>query len=186
MASGCARSYRRIGKLAFIQHQRYAHAKQFKRANRALRTLRIQLGRLIRDIGRKIGENARLRAIFAWPLSLARRVREQRQTQRGRKLYSLYVPEVERIGKGKAHRPYEFGVKVSGQGRCGDARAVSSSPMRLRCQAIRLTAIRCRGDSRHRAADRRFVDAHHRRQGATQTRCRVTVAICDDGLPSRR
>ena len=27
--------------------------------------------------------------------------------------YSLHAPEVECIGKGKAHRPYEFGVKVS-------------------------------------------------------------------------
>src|SRR5258707_5491066 len=33
-------SYRRVGKFALIQHQRYAHAKQFKRANRALRTLK--------------------------------------------------------------------------------------------------------------------------------------------------
>ena len=33
-------SYRRVGKLALIQHQRYAHAKQFKRANRTLRRLR--------------------------------------------------------------------------------------------------------------------------------------------------
>src|SRR5579864_9245526 len=32
-------SYRRVGKLALIKHQRYAHAKQFKRANRALRKL---------------------------------------------------------------------------------------------------------------------------------------------------
>jgi len=44
---------------------------------------------------------------------LARRVREQRQHQRGPKVYSLHAPEVECIGKGKAHRPYEFGVKVS-------------------------------------------------------------------------
>src|SRR6202789_119949 len=44
---------------------------------------------------------------------LARRVREQRQHQRGRKVYSLNAPEVECIGKGNAHRPYEFGVKVS-------------------------------------------------------------------------
>ena len=44
---------------------------------------------------------------------LARRVREQEQRQRGRKVYSLHAPEVECIGKGKAHRPYEFGVKVS-------------------------------------------------------------------------
>jgi transposase, IS5 family len=33
-------SYERVGKRALIAHQRYAHAKQFKRANRALRTLR--------------------------------------------------------------------------------------------------------------------------------------------------
>ena len=33
--------------------------------------------------------------------------------QRGKKVYSLHAPEVECIGKGKAHRPYEFGVKVS-------------------------------------------------------------------------
>jgi IS5 family transposase len=32
-------SYTRVGKSTLIQHQRYAHAKQFKRTNRALRTL---------------------------------------------------------------------------------------------------------------------------------------------------
>lgn len=30
-----------------------------------------------------------------------------------KKIYSLHAPEVECIGKGKAHRPYEFGVKAS-------------------------------------------------------------------------
>ena len=44
----------------------------------------------------------------------ARRVLDQKQRQRGRKVYSLHAPEVECIGKGKVHRPYEFGVKVSG------------------------------------------------------------------------
>jgi IS5 family transposase len=106
-------TYERVGKLALIKHQRYAHAKQFKRANKALRTLRTQLGRVIRDIRRKIGEDEVLNAAFATPLSLANRVREQRQRQRGQKVYSLHAPEVECIGKGKAHKPYEFGVKVS-------------------------------------------------------------------------
>jgi len=41
-------SYVRVGKQALIRHQRYAHAKQFKRAGRALRTLRTYLGRTIR------------------------------------------------------------------------------------------------------------------------------------------
>src|ERR1700678_261113 len=106
-------SYARVGKCALIQHQRYAHAKQFKRANRMLKKLRTYLGRVIRDIGRKIENNGTLEAKFARLLSLARRVREQQQRQRGPKVYSLHAPEVECIGKGKAHRPYEFGVKVS-------------------------------------------------------------------------
>jgi IS5 family transposase len=50
-------SYARVGKIALIQHQRYAHAKQFKRAKMMLRTLRTYLGRVIRDI------TARSRAI---------------------------------------------------------------------------------------------------------------------------
>ena len=96
-----------------IKHQRYAHAHQFKRANKALRKLRTYLGRVIRDIGRRIAGNDALQEVFAKPMSLARRVRDQDRRQRGPKVYSLHAPEVECIGKGKAHRPYEFGVKVS-------------------------------------------------------------------------
>jgi len=106
-------SYTRVGKFALIQHQRYAHAKQFKRANRALRKLRTYLGRVIRDIARKIDSDPGLEAAFAHLLSLARRARAQERGQRGPKIYSLHAPEVECIGKGKAHKPYEFGVKVS-------------------------------------------------------------------------
>ena len=106
-------SFERLGKRALIAHQRYAHAKQFRRANRALKSLRTYLGRVIRDIQRKTEKDEGKRAAFARLLSLARAVREQRQRQRGKKIYSLHAPEVECIGKGKAHRPYEFGVKVS-------------------------------------------------------------------------
>jgi IS5 family transposase len=108
-------SYGRIGKFALIKHQRYAHAKQFKRANRALRTLRTYLGRVVRDIARKLEGNVDLLHEIALNrmLALARRVLDQKQRQRGPKVYSLHAPEVECIGKGKAHRPYEFGVKVS-------------------------------------------------------------------------
>jgi IS5 family transposase len=105
--------YARVGKLALIKHQRYAHAHQFKRANRSLRKLKTYLGRVIRDIERRIVGNEDLREAFVRPLFLARRVLEPECRQRGRKVYSLHVPEVECIGKGKAHRPYEFGVKVS-------------------------------------------------------------------------
>ena len=76
-------------------------------------SLRLNLGRVIRDINRKIAGNEDLRQAFIKPLHLAQRVLEQDRHQRGRKVYSLHAPEVECIGKGKAHRPYEFGVKVS-------------------------------------------------------------------------
>ena len=47
-------SYTRVGKFELIRHQRYAHARQFNRANRALRKLKTYLGRVVRDITRKI------------------------------------------------------------------------------------------------------------------------------------
>ena len=106
-------TYVRVGKRALIKHQRYAHAKQYKRANRALRTLKTYLGRTIRDIERKSAGNEDLERVFRWPLYQASAVLEQRQRQRGRKIYSLHAHEVECIGKGKAHAPYEFGVKAS-------------------------------------------------------------------------
>lgn len=106
-------SYARVGKHALIRHQRYAHARQFNRAAKALRRIRTMLGRVIRDVTRKIRGNEALENLFAWPLALARQVKDQRQRERGRKVYSLHAPEVECIGKGKAHKPYEFGVKVS-------------------------------------------------------------------------
>ena len=106
-------SYQRVGKAALIRHQRYAHAKQFKRANRELRMLKTQLRRVIRDITRKIKERQDLHRDFARPLWLSQRVHDQKRGQRGPKIYSLHAPEVECIGKGKPHKPYEFGVKVS-------------------------------------------------------------------------
>jgi IS5 family transposase len=94
-------SYGRVGKFALIKHQRYAHAKQFRRANRALRTLRTYLGRVIRDIARKLDGNVGLLHEIALDrmLTLGRRVLDQKQHQRGPKVYSLHAPEVECIGK---------------------------------------------------------------------------------------
>ncbi len=97
---GLRQSYARVGKFALIKHQRYAHAKQSKRANRALKRLRTMLGAVIRDITRKLAGQPELprSSPCRW---LARRVRDQRQRERGRKVYSLHAPEVECIGKGR-------------------------------------------------------------------------------------
>ena len=105
--------YPKVGKLALIKHQRYAHAKQFKRARRELRRLKTFLGRVMRDIERQIKKSPQLNEFFRAKLYLAGRVHKQERGQRGAKVYSLHAPEVECIGKGKAHKPYEFGVKVS-------------------------------------------------------------------------
>jgi len=102
-------SYLRVGKAAAIKASRYAHAKQFRRMRRQLRKLRTYVGRLIRDIRRKIGTDDEDLAML---LTLADRVRQQ-QPQDSRKLYSLHEPEVQCISKGKAHKRYEFGQKVS-------------------------------------------------------------------------
>ena len=106
-------SYRRVAKRAAIMVGRYTHAHQFKRARRELKFLRTRLGRIIRDIRRKIAGNTTLEDRFGPLLDLALRVRHQEQRQRGPKVYSLHAPEVECIGKGKARKPYEFGCKVS-------------------------------------------------------------------------
>src|ERR1700681_3404934 len=106
-------SYVRIAKHAAMMAGRYAHAKQFNRRRRELRILRTRLGRLIRDIGRKIAGHPEIEAAFALPLARASQIRGKQQRQRGWKLYSFHAPETECIGKGKASAPYEFGVKVS-------------------------------------------------------------------------
>jgi IS5 family transposase len=106
-------SYRRVAKKAAMMAGRYAHAKQFKRMNRQIKFLRTRLGRIIRDIRRKIDGDGGLEEAFAVPLGRASQIRRQKQRQRGWKLYSWHAPETECIGKGKARTPYEFGVKVS-------------------------------------------------------------------------
>lgn len=106
-------SYLRVGKKALIMSQRYAHAKQFKRQKRQVKFLNIRLGRVIRDIRRKITGNDFLESAFADEMSRAIDLRHQKKRQKGKKIYSLHAPETECIGKGKAKQPYEFGCKVS-------------------------------------------------------------------------
>jgi len=106
-------SYVRVAKRVAMMAGRYAHAKQFKRMNKQIKLLRTRLGRVIRDIRRKIDGDEELQEAFAVLLSKASQIRRQKQRQRGWKLYSWHAPETECIGKGKARTPYEFGVKVS-------------------------------------------------------------------------
>ncbi len=105
-------SYVRKGPQALFKANRYAHARQFRRMRSRVKKLRTYLGRVVRDIERKISAQPDHQAIFAEELALARSLLAQ-QKQDKNKLYSLHAPEVECISKGKAHKRYEFGVKAS-------------------------------------------------------------------------
>ena len=93
----------------------YAHAKQFKRLRRVVKRQRTILGIVMREIKRKqataSGSPSTL-ARLATLIARAERIRTQQRKDKN-KLYAMHAPEVECIGKGKARKPYEFGVKTS-------------------------------------------------------------------------
>ena len=88
----------------------HAHARRFKRARACTRKLKTMLGRVVRDIERKAGEQVDEQ--LATYLARAHRLLDQTRDSKG-KLYSIDAEEVACISKGKAHRRYEFGCKVS-------------------------------------------------------------------------
>jgi IS5 family transposase len=105
-------SYRRVARKALILVGRYGRAGQRKLLRQETRRLKGYLRKLTADVMRKIGENESLQKSMFQPLLQAVRLLEQKQNSK-HKLYSVHAPEVECIGKGKAHKKYEFGCKVS-------------------------------------------------------------------------
>lgn len=84
------------------------HPQNRNKALRADRKLRTIAGRLLRELKRNLPENhdyGSLIGIFETVLS-------QRCESR-KKIYSIHEPEVQCISKGKEHKKYEFGNKVS-------------------------------------------------------------------------
>ena len=105
-------SYARLGKRVLRKAGAYLHARQNNRAKREIKRLKTFLGRVTRDIRRKLAGDAALTSHFARALALVDRLLAQQRHDTG-KLYSLHAPEVECLAKGKVHKKYEFGVKVS-------------------------------------------------------------------------
>jgi transposase, IS5 family len=102
-------NYNRKAKHLLAQQSRYAHAQQMKRAGQCTRKLRTFLGRVIRDLGRKcLHPDEELQSL----LEIGNRVFQQKRKDK-HKIYSVHEPGVECISKGKAHKRYEFGCKVS-------------------------------------------------------------------------
>ncbi len=106
-------NYNRQAPRLAAQVGRYAHAKQYKRMKKTLRTLKTRVGRVHREVTRQLERVApEVRNRAADLLARTGRILTQ-QTKDKHKLYALHAPEVECISKGKARTPYEFGVKVS-------------------------------------------------------------------------
>ena len=102
-------NYNRKSKQMLYWQSRYSHARQMKRAKACTRKLRNYLGRVLRDIKRNCPDADRqLQSL----MDIGTRIYHQKQKDKN-KLYSVHAPEVECISKGKAHKRYEFGCKVS-------------------------------------------------------------------------
>ncbi|MDO9006376.1 MAG: IS5 family transposase [Aquabacterium sp.] len=106
-------SYRRVARKALIMVGRYGRVRRKKLLLRETRRLKGYLRKVTTDVMRKIGDNQGLQTIFFNTLLDAVRLLEQKNIPGCRKLYSVHAPEVECIDKGKAHKKYEFGCKVS-------------------------------------------------------------------------
>jgi IS5 family transposase len=107
------RNYNREAPRLAAQTGRYAHAKQYKRIRKSIKTLRTRAWRVHREVRRKLeqlpqGEQAKAQDL----LGRVQRILTQKSKDKN-KLYALHAREVECIAKGKARTPYEFGVKVT-------------------------------------------------------------------------
>jgi len=94
-----------------MQSNRYAHARQMKRARACTRKLKTQLGRVMREIERQV-ESPSIK--LSKLLETAHRIYTQQRHDKN-KIYSVHEPEVECIAKGKAGRKSEYGNKVGVQ-----------------------------------------------------------------------
>lgn len=99
---------RTLKKLSYDQRFRN-HPKNKGKAKKADKKVKTIAGRLVRDVERKTGDKS---LDYKELLELYKRVLAQKRNDKD-KIYSLHEPEVHCISKGKIHKPYEFGNKVS-------------------------------------------------------------------------
>ncbi|MBK8188055.1 MAG: hypothetical protein IPK77_12875 [Cellvibrio sp.] len=82
-------TYERVVKRAAIKSGRYRHAKQMKRAKREEKFIRTRLGRVIRDISRKIQGNDALKDIFAGDLLKAFTAQHQQRHSKEKSIHGM-------------------------------------------------------------------------------------------------
>src|SRR5690606_16286083 len=106
-------NYNREAPRLAAQIGRYAHARQFKRMNKALRTLRSRVGRVWRDIDRQMDQaHETARASLEDLMARTKRILDQRQKDKN-KQYALHARAEDCMAKGKDRPPSESRVKCS-------------------------------------------------------------------------
>lgn len=103
-------SYARCGKRMLTALGRSARGHHKAGIRKHTRKLKTYLGRVLRDIERKLHEEQRNEA-WQQALQLAKRLLTQQRSDAD-KVYSVHAPDTECIAKGKPRKPYEFGHKV--------------------------------------------------------------------------
>ena len=178
-------SYQRVAKIALVQSSRYFHARQAKRARREVKRLKTMLGRVTRDIERKVSGDSSVQESFTQLLAISNRLLSQKRED-AKKLYSLHAPEVECISKGKVHKKYEFGNKAaivtsSREGFVFGAQGLHGNPYdgHTLSGSIAQASRLCGGKTFGRA----FVDRGYRGHDYKGT---TEVHICGPGTVSKR
>jgi len=100
-------SYTRTLKKLLMDQRFRNHPKNKGKARKADRKVKTIAGRLVRELERKLPPS-----LHQSILILFRKVLAQKKTD-SNKIYSLHEPHVQCISKGKEHKKYEFGSKVS-------------------------------------------------------------------------
>lgn len=103
-------TYIRTTKKLLIKQRFAHHPKRKKEARASLRKLRTIARRLLTELERNLTEP--LQEQYASELINFKKVVDQKKTDKN-KIYSLHEPETACIAKGKAHKKFEFGSKVS-------------------------------------------------------------------------
>lgn len=103
-------TYKRTLKKLVLAQRFRNHPQNYKKARKAAQKLKTIAGRLTRELKRKLSVDALLH--YSSLFDIFDRVLDQ-QRNSSKKVYSIHEPDVYCIGKGKAHKKYEFGAKAS-------------------------------------------------------------------------
>lgn len=104
-------SYSREVKQLMKDQYNSKHPSRAKKARKARKRLKTIAGRLIRELRRELTEEL-FQSKYESQLRMYEQVLEQTRKSKN-KIYSLHEPETACIAKGKAHKQYEFGSKVT-------------------------------------------------------------------------